>query len=83
MAVIITGNESHLLETVCQADRRKWQQLVVLNAHMVDGTDDDYYRLQLVLPTLLSNARDVSLKKLDVQSHLFYVTDRHFLGYRW
>jgi hypothetical protein len=71
MAVIKTGTESHLLETVCQADRRKWQQLTHLTAHMADGTNDDYYRLQLVLPTLLSNARDVSLIVFDVQCHLY------------
>jgi hypothetical protein len=72
MAVLRMGMESHLLETVRQVDRRKWQQLTDLCIHMADGTNDDYYRLQLILPSLLSNAREVSLKrqKLDVQFSL-------------
>ena len=56
------GQELHLLETVFQADRRKWQRLARLTAFMADGTNDDYYHLQMVLPTLLPKARDVSDK---------------------
>jgi hypothetical protein len=62
MAVIRVVNESHLLATLRQVDRRKWQQLTELWIHMEDGTNEDYYRVQLILPTLLPNAKQVSLK---------------------
>jgi hypothetical protein len=70
MVVLRAGREPHLLEIMRLVNRHKWQQLTELWICMADGTNDNYYRVQLILPSLLSNAREVSLKlqKLDVVS---------------